>query len=266
MNIDVAIIGAGIVGLATAIEMKKRFPEKSVVVFERHAEAFGEASRHNSGVIHSGIHQKAEFLKSKLALTGGPMLVKFCEEHGVPIVKRGMAIVVSGGDMVRLIQESKSLWMLYRNSRRAKIPLKFLTGRALRKMEPNIHGVFALYLPNVWVVDQVRLAKAFEAEAMRLGVKLCYDTILLAVDRHPNVYALTTTRGAWYAKTVVNAAGVCADNVAALAGFTNYKVYPYRGEYYEIVGEKAKLNVFFTLTPEAVPKVQALSMTVVQNR
>ena len=239
-KIDFLIIGAGIVGIATALKLKEAFPSKEIIVLEKNSGCFLEASRYNSGVVHSGIHQQADLLKSKLARRGAPMLVNFCEKENVLHRKCGMIIAVSGKDLFWLRGDVKSLWLLYRNSRQQRISLEILTSRGIKKLEPSISAAFGIYLPDIWVIDQMSLGKKMFEKALKEGVRFIFNAGISSIERERNLYKLTVDR-IYAADLVVNSAGVKADEVAAMAGFTGYRIFPYRGEYYEVIGPKKNL-------------------------
>lgn len=242
MRFGTIVIGAGIVGLTTALELRRRFPDQRILVLERHYAEFQETSRWNSGVIHSGIHQKPNLLRSVLAREGGPMLVRFCEREGVPHRKAGMIIAVAAEDLAGLIQETDSLWRLWRNSRRQKIRLEFLTKRDIRRLEPNIRASFGLYMSDVWVVGQAELGFALVSRLQKEGVECAFNAEVKQIVRDGEICRLMTACGKVYeSPVVVNAAGLGAVHISALAGFPGYRIFPYRGEYYEIMGEKAGL-------------------------
>ncbi|MEK7143809.1 MAG: NAD(P)/FAD-dependent oxidoreductase [Patescibacteria group bacterium] len=238
---DIIVIGAGVVGLATALKLKTIFPDKKVVVLEKNGRPFAEASRFNSGVIHSGIHQKPEFLKSKLARRGGPMLIDFCKKAEVPFRKSGMLIAVASEDLLGLWSEAKLLRLLYKNSRQQKIPLQFLTGRQIKRLEPNVRAAFGLYLPEIFVVDQIELGRKLLEAAKERGAEFVFNAEISAIRRRRKTYELVFDKQSLGAETVVNSAGINADRIAGLAGFKKYNIFPYRGEYYEAIGGKSEL-------------------------
>lgn len=250
---DFLIIGAGIVGMATALKLKEAFPYKDVTVLEKNSRPFLGASLFNSGVIHSGIHQNPDFLKSKLARLGGPMLIDFCKKTGVPFRKSGMLIAVASEDLFGLWKEAGMLWLMHQNSRRQKIPLQFLTGRQIRNVEPAVRAAFGLYLPEIFVIDQRVLGeKMFEAAGEK-GVDFVFNAEISDIWKDWRAYKLVVNCQTFEANTVINSAGIRADEVAALAGFNKYKVFPYRGEYYEIVGEKKELISSLLVYPALKP-------------
>lgn len=250
----IIVIGAGVVGLAIAIKLKEVFPEWNVAVVEKNKAPFLETSRFNSGVIHSGIHQKPELLKSKLAYRGGQLLADFCAKMGVSVKKPGMLIAVSGRDMPGLFAEISSLALLYRNSRRQGIPIKFLTAFQIKKMEPDLRAAFGVYLPEVSVVDQKDLGEKMFKAAKRIGVNFIFGANITDIKKRKNFYEVVAKKLSYYgvAGVIVNATGIRADEIAALAGFSGYKIFPCRGEYYEVVGWKKDL-IRSTLIYPALP-------------
>lgn len=251
----IIVIGAGVVGLAIAAKLKEVFPEQNVTVVEKNKAPFLETSRFNSGVIHSGIHQKPELLKSKLAYRGGPLLTDFCVQMGVPVKKPGMLIAVSGRDIPGLFAEISSLALLYRNSRRQEIPIKFLTAFQIKKMEPDLRAAFGIYLPEVSVVDQKELGEKMFKAAKRIGVNFIFGANITDIKKRKNFYEVVAEKLSYYgaANVVVNAAGIRADEIAALAGFNGYKVFPCRGEYYEVIGLKKDLIKSVLVYPALPP-------------
>ncbi|MBI4095148.1 MAG: FAD-dependent oxidoreductase [Candidatus Liptonbacteria bacterium] len=253
--VDVVIVGAGVVGCSIALKLLETFPHVSVAVLERNESEFSEASRHNSGVVHSGVHQNPDFLKSKLARQGSTLLIEFCEREHVPHRKCGMVIAAARRDLAGLTSELKSLWLLYRNSRTQKIPIRLLSGKGIRKLEPRVRAALGIYLPEVWMVDQGELGRALRSAAEKGGARFFFGAEVKWITRRVSSYELETTQRKRYrARLVVNAAGVSSDAVSALAGFNGYKIFPYRGEYYEVVGPKKDLIRGTLVYPALPPK------------
>lgn len=238
---DIVVIGAGVVGLTTALNLQKSFLYKKVIVLEKNKAPFLETSRFNSGVIHSGIHQRYELLKSKLARLGGPLLIDFCQKVGVPFRRSGMLIAVAPEDFFGLWSEIKLLWLLYQNSRRQKIALQFLTSRQINKLEPAVRAIFGLYIPEIFVVDQITLGRKLFEAAREKGIEFVFNAEISAIKRKQKIYELIVGGQIFEAETVINSAGTRADEIATLAGFGGYKIFPCRGEYYEVVGAKKDL-------------------------
>ncbi len=263
MERHAVVIGAGIVGCAVARDLKMRYPDWEMTILERNKSVFSETSRYNSGVVHSGIHQEPHLLKSELARRGSKLLIEFCAEKRVPFEKAGMIIVAAASDLPSLMGEFRSLTLLRRNSRTQGIPIKFLSGRGIRKLEPEVRGAFGIHIPDVWVVDQKMLATELSAQLFLSGVRFTFGTPVRAIRVCGEKYEVVTDSGVYPADVVVNAAGVSADLVAALAGFDGPEISPWRGEYYEIVGEKAKLvksSLVYPVLPPGHP-VKGIHLT-----
>lgn len=257
VRVDIAIIGAGAVGCAAALHLKQQFPERSVAVLESGAAAFGGASRYNSGVIHSGVHEKSDLLKARLARRGSALLVDFCRREDVPLRRTGMLIAVAWRDLLKLPRELATLALLIRNSRRQGIPLAWWNPGRIKKEEPHLRAAFGIYLPMVWMVDQRTLGDRLVACARKAGADFFFNRTVTVAERWGLFYRLEalTPAGleAYEARAVVNAAGVRADLVAALGGFSGYRIYPWRGEYYEVVGEKRNLIRALPVYPALPP-------------
>lgn len=255
----IVVIGAGIVGLSCALALKKLFGEKvDVTVIERNFEPFSETSRYNSGVVHSGIHQHPNLLKSKLAPIGGRLLIEFCEERNVLFRRTGMLIAAASKDLISLTRELFSLFRLRKNSRRLNLKLEFLGRRGIEKIEPNIRAFLGIYLSEVWVVDQVSLGKALLNVCLEEGVSAAFGAEVRSIIRCRNLYeVISEERNSHHlvvseANIVVNAAGVSSAIVSEMARFAGHRIYPCRGEYYEVLGPKRDL-ISETLIYPALP-------------
>lgn len=253
---DIAIIGAGVVGCAIARQLSLQYPNKKIIVLEKLLGVAQETSGLNSGVLHSGLHQNPDFLKSKLAQEGSRLAAEYHIGKKIPIISCGMMIAVSGEAIKSgLWREVGSLWSLIRSGRAQGIKFKFMTARGLRKMEPNIKALGGIFIPDVWVIDPVRFVKALQRDAKKNGVRFFFNREVTGVQKDYGQYTLLARFEQFTAKTVINAAGLYADEIAKLAGFPGYKIYPWRGEYYEIVGDKQNLTrrLIYPATPKNSP-------------
>ncbi len=254
----IVIIGAGIVGLATALKIAGKLKNTEIVVLERNHEVMSETSRYNSGVIHSGIHQKSNLLKSKLAPLGGQMLIDFCEKNDVLFRRTGMLIAAASRDLVSLTRELTSLYRLRKNSRRLNLNFRILNRRGVEKIEPNIRALLGIYLSEVWVVDQVSMGTALLETCQNEGVTIVFNANVQSITLCRNLYEIYTKQNhskairVFEGDVVINAAGVNSATVSEIAGFNGYKIHPCRGEYYEVVGEKSNL-ISRTLVYPALP-------------
>jgi L-2-hydroxyglutarate oxidase LhgO len=233
-QIDTAVIGAGVVGLATALAVSRR--GRSVVVLEREPQAGMGMSTHNSQVIHAGLYYPAGTLKAKHCVAGAAMLYDFCERHGVPHTRCGKLIVAQDDHELATLGAIKA-----KGDVNGVQGLEMVDESFIKAREPHIRARAALYSPNSGIV---------EVEAyIRTLVRLCgeRDTYVLpgsplvGADQRADGIELRTPSEAIKAATVVNAAGLYADEVSAMLGGEPFTIYPCRGEYAELVPAKRPL-------------------------
>lgn len=246
-KVDVAIIGAGVVGLAVAAEVAARRPPLSIVLVEKH-EAFGrETSSRNSEVIHSGLYYPPGSLKARLCVEGAALLYRFCDKHGVNYRRCGKLVVaLSENDEDTLAALQK------RGAANLVAGLEHLGAAAFKKHEPNIRAKSALYVPAAGLIDSHQLMACLEQKAIRSGVLPAYCHELRALEAANRgsgfLLHLVNPDGSFdtlTAERVVNCAGLKADQVAASAGINplqaGYKQRLCKGEYFSLPSKKAAL-------------------------
>lgn len=234
---DLAVVGGGIVGLATALALARRLPHLQLALLEKEPSLGRHQTGHNSGVIHSGIYYRPGSLKAELCVRGGRQMVAFCEERGIPLQRCGKVVVALGPADVPLLEE------LHRRGQANGVPdLRLIGPGELREIEPNAAGIRTLHVPGVWIVDFARVAARMAAEAERLGVNLHIGTRLLGTRPAPGRLTLLTTDGDFSCRLLINCAGLHADRVARSSGARlQMQIVPFRGEYYELTPAKRSL-------------------------
>ena len=233
-RIDVAIIGAGVTGLASALAIAER--GHSVCVLERHPRAGLVTSTHNSGVIHAGLYYPPGSLKAQLCVTGRRMLYSFCARHGVPHARCGKLVVATD------VAEIPTLEALHRRgAENGAEGLDLIDGSAVKRREPAIRAIAALLSPESGIVNAEALVKALLRAGEAAGAVFLPGTALAGADRDPDGMVLRTDREAILARIVVNAAGLYADDVSTLLGGERFTIYPCRGEYAELTPVKRVL-------------------------
>ncbi|MCP4716223.1 MAG: FAD-dependent oxidoreductase, partial [Deltaproteobacteria bacterium] len=166
---DIVIIGAGVVGLAITAELSGRFPERSIVLFERNSKCGQETSSRNSEVIHAGIYYPRDSLKANLCITGNQMLYRFCDEHDIPLQRLGKLIVATTDRERTALEE-----LLIRGSANGVNDLRMLGRDETARLEPHIPACAALWSPSTGTVDSHRLMSCLEGLAARNGTLLSY--------------------------------------------------------------------------------------------
>jgi L-2-hydroxyglutarate oxidase LhgO len=233
-QIDVAVIGAGVVGLASALAIANR--GLSVCILEREARPGLGTSTHNSQVIHAGIYYPAGSLKAQHCVNGARMLYEFCARYDVPHRRSGKLIVAHDEHEVQALEA-----LLARANDNGVEGMEIVEQAFIREREPHVKVRVALFSPNTGMLDAEALVHTL--------VRLCRDqeafllpgSPLVGADTNGNGVVLRTPAESITARTVVNAAGLYADEVSATLGGKSFRIYPCRGEYAELVPAKRGL-------------------------
>jgi L-2-hydroxyglutarate oxidase LhgO len=233
-QIDVAVIGGGVTGLACARAIAAR--GLGTCVLERHPRPGLDTSTHNSGVIHAGIYYPAGTLKATLCVEGRRLLYAFCAVHRVPHARTGKIIVASEPGEIGSLEA-----LLAQGERNGVEGLTLVDSAFVATREPHVHAVAALYSPESGIVDAEGLVKALLRVGEAAGVAFLPSTRLLAADVTSDGIAIRTERETILARQVVNAAGLYADETSRLLGGERFAIYPCRGEYAELTTAKRHL-------------------------
>ncbi|MFG1608420.1 L-2-hydroxyglutarate oxidase [Actinoplanes sp. NPDC049265] len=215
MDADLVVVGAGIVGLAVARELRRRRPGDSVVVVDRADRVAAHQTGHNSGVIHGGVYYPPGSLKARLCVRGARMMYEYCAAHDIPHSRCGKLIVAADDS------ELTRLEALEERGRANRVPgLRRITGAELTEIEPNVRGVAALHAPDTGIADFAAVARSLASE---LDVRLGVD-----VRRVDPSGAVEHAGGRLTARRVVVCAGLWSDRLAAGKG---PRIVPFRGAY-----------------------------------
>ncbi len=234
---DIAVIGAGIVGLATTLALVKRNPSQRIVVLDKEHEVAAHQTGHNSGVIHSGIYYKPGSLKAQLCVSGARQMKQFCAEHNIHFEECGKVIVVTDADELPRLQTLHE-----RAQANGVSDVTRLTADELREIEPHAAGLAALRSPHTGIVDYKEVAQAMRRDAEQSGVTFCLSSRVHAIVPRAGVLHLETTSGATATTFVVNCAGLYSDQIARLMGqASDVRIIPFRGEYYMVKPERSNL-------------------------
>ena len=234
---DIAIIGGGIVGLATAYQLLRRRPGLKLSLLEKEAELATHQSGHNTGVIHAGIYYRPGSLKARLCREGKAELERFADEHAIPWRRCGKLIVaLDASELSRLTS------LLERGLANGVEGLVEIGPERIREIEPHITGIRALHSPGTGSIDFRRVALAYADEVRRRGGEILTGHKVLGIAARGGERVLETTEGTLAARDLISCAGLHSDRIAAMTGDAGtLRIVPFRGDYYTFKPEAAHL-------------------------
>ena len=233
----VIIIGAGVIGLAVALEITRRFPRQRLLVLEKEDRVAAHQSGHNSGVIHSGVYYKPGSLKASLCVTGAAAMVEFCRENDIPHKVCGKVIVATHEGELPGLEELRR-----RGEANGLTGLRLIGPEQLREIEPHATGLQALVVPSTGVTDYAVVCEKYTELIAANGGTVLTSAPAKAIRRSRNEVVVETPRGAFSANCLINCAGLYSDRISRLSGDNaGVIIVPFRGEYYDLVPERASL-------------------------
>jgi L-2-hydroxyglutarate oxidase len=232
---DVAVVGAGLVGLAAAMALAGR--GLTVTVLEAEDRVAAHQSGHNSGVIHSGLYYKPGSLKARLCVDGSRALFRFCAEEGIAHQRCGKLVVALHPEELPRLEE------LERRGRANGLEgVRRLPAGEIPEIEPHAAGIAALHVPETGIVDYPAVALGYARRIEARGGRVVTGARVAGVRRDGGGLVVETSRGAFAASLLVNCAGLQSDRVARLCGAEpGVRIFPFRGEYYELAPERCDL-------------------------
>lgn len=248
---DLTIIGSGIVGLATALEITRRWPQLRLAVLEKEDRLAAHQTSHNSGVIHSGIYYKPGSLKAQTCVTGAKAIIAFCQQYEIPYEICGKVVVAtSQGEIPRLEELHR------RGTANGVEGMEMIGPERLRELEPHATGVKALHVPTTGIIDFPRVAQTYARLVQEKGGEIRLRHELRRIARADGGLVLETSQGAVYSKFMINCGGLQCDRIARMAGAQiDLQIVPFRGEYYSIIPQRHSLvkNLIYPVPDPAFP-------------
>jgi len=237
MIYDIVIVGSGIVGLATGLQLLSKNPELKLLILDKEDEVAKHQTGNNSGVIHSGIYYKPGSLKAKNCRRGYELLLKFCDEHNVEYDICGKIIVAS--NEIEILQMEKVFECGIENG---LIGLKKLSGGELKEIEPNVIGVAGIFVPQTGIVDFKKVSEKYAEVINKNGGEIRLNEKVIDIKTEGEICKVITENNLFESDFVITCAGLQSDRVAKM---TNKKlpirIIPFRGEYFELRKEKHAL-------------------------
>ena len=221
---EVLVIGAGVVGCAIARELAKFKIE--TVLLEKETDVGSGVSKGNSGVLHTGLYYPKGSLKAKLCVEGRLMFPQLAKQLDVPYRLCGKHVIARTEEELEDLDGLKAV-----GEGNGVQGLTIISGKELKKREPHLDALYALYSPVAGIFPPYLFTIALAENALNNGVKIHVNTKVLKIKQVNSGYKVTTTQGVFYADIIVNSAGLYADRISAMICLDNYKLYPCRGEY-----------------------------------
>lgn len=246
----VAILGGGIVGLATAYNLTQQQPGLSIRILEKESDVGAHQTGHNSGVLHSGIYYKPGSLKAANCRLGKQAMERFCLEFGVPYDICGKVIVAVDA------RELPTLERIYERGQQNGVRCEIIGHERLKELEPYSAGVKAIHVPEAGIVNYRAVCRKMAELVQQRDGDVRTGARVIGIRHEERLIAIQTTAGDFTADYVVNCTGLFADRVAKLTGRTTpEKVIPFRGEYFELRPESQYLckNLIYPVPDPSFP-------------
>jgi len=248
---DITIIGGGIVGLATALELTKRYPHHKLAVLEKEDRLAAHQTSHNSGVIHSGIYYKPGSLKALTCVTGAKAIITFCQQYNVPYEICGKVVVATSPAELPRLEE-----LHRRGTANGVEGMEIVGPERLRELEPRATGIKALHVPTTGIIDFPRVAQTYARLIRENGGDICLRHELRRIVQSGGGLILETSQGAIHSKFMINCGGLHCDRIARMAGAQpDVQIVPFRGEYYTVAPHRRDLvkNLIYPVPDPAFP-------------
>jgi L-2-hydroxyglutarate oxidase len=237
MKVDIAIIGGGIVGLATAYQILLENPDTKVVVIEKEDVLAKHQTGSNSGVIHSGIYYKPGSLKATNCITGYKMLLEYCDQHNLHYELCGKLIVATDPSEMQRLRG-----LFDRGRENGLVGLRLLNKEELKEIEPHVNGVQAIQVPQTGIINYAKVCASLAQQIEDRGGVIKLHTQVKAIDEQPDHVNIITNRNFVEAGIAINCAGLYSDKVAEMhLDQLDTRIIPFRGEYYELTQEAEHL-------------------------
>ncbi len=237
MAYDIVIVGGGIVGLATAFQLKKSNPALKLVLLEKENQLAKHQTGNNSGVIHSGLYYKPGSLKAINCIHGYHLLIDFCRVNEIPFELCGKIVVATEEQELPLLEN------LYKRGEQNGLQnLKKLNKDQLKEYEPHVNGMAGIFVPQTGIVDYKKVAEKYGELIQKAGAEIRFGEQVIGVQQNENRKVVITQKTSYTTRLVINCAGLYSDKVARMTvEKLNVKIIPFRGEYFKLRKEKEYL-------------------------
>ncbi len=238
MVYDVIVVGGGIVGLATALQIKEQNPNLKLLIIEKENAVAKHQTGHNSGVIHSGLYYKPGSLKAQNCINGYRMLIDFCQKEDIKFELCGKIVVATREEQISILDG-----LFERGKQNGLDGFKMLNREELKEYEPHVNGLKGFFVPQTGIIDYTEVCIKYLEKTSYLGGEIVFNEKVEKINTANGISHIQTSKNVYETKLVVNCAGLYSDKVAQLTDSRadDLRITPFRGEYFEIKPEKQYL-------------------------
>lgn len=247
---DITVIGGGIVGISTALALKERFSDASVLLLEKEDQLAAHQTGHNSGVIHAGVYYQPGSLKADFCRRGSRATIDFCTEHNLPFTQCGKLLVATSA------MEFERMQALEQRCIQNKIQVYQIDRQELGQLEPHIQGLGALVVPATAICDFVKISQKMAALFQALGGEIQTGQAVMGVKESPEQVTLHTRHQAFFTRYVIACGGLMADRLAKMMHIPiDFTIVPFRGEYFQLPARLSHIvsHLIYPIPDPALP-------------
>ena len=233
---DFIIVGGGIIGMSTAMQLLERYPDKKLLLIEKESGPARHQTGHNSGVIHAGVYYTPGSLKARFCLQGNIDTKRFCDENGIRYDACGKLLVATNTlEMERM----KALW---ERTEANGLERYWLSAEELREREPNITGLGGILVPSSGIVNYAEVTEAMAGRIRAMGGEVRYETEVIGLKEKATDVEVATPQGSFSGRYLITCSGLMADRVVRMLGHEpDFRICPFRGEYYLLPPEHNRI-------------------------
>lgn len=224
---DYLVIGGGILGMATALEIQRRWPNRSVVVIEKEASVANHQTGRNSGVIHAGVYYQPGSLKARFCKEGNIATKAFCQAHNIPFDNCGKLLVATNP------AELERMDALYQRALENGLEVELLDAEGLAEREPAVTGLGAIFVPSTGIVSYRKITEVMAELVVKQGGMICFDTEIERIEEFADRVTVYAKKSRYQGRFMVGCAGLYADRIVRMLGLEpDFQILPFRGEYF----------------------------------
>jgi L-2-hydroxyglutarate oxidase len=234
---DAIIVGGGIVGLATGLNLLTQKPSLKILILEKESRVAEHQTGNNSGVIHSGLYYKPGSLKARNCIVGYHMLIEFCKENVIPFDLCGKIVVATRNEEIPLLKN-----LFDRGAQNGLHGFRMLNAEQLKEYEPHVNGVSGFFVPQTGIVDYRVVAEKYAEVIQAKGGVIQLEEKVVDIKVMSHDITVVTEKAEYTTALIINCAGLYSDKIAKLTmPEVNVKIIPFRGEYFKLRKEKEYL-------------------------